>query len=108
MGKTEFPTIAELVDTILYTMGYGYSTCTYDQDTHTFHAVELIPVACRDSGGSIDSIDFRPEEHSISFLQAYKWYEGKKQLEEKLQEYVPSAMPCFPIAAKMEDTELPF
>lgn len=106
--KTEFPTIAELVDAILYTMGYGDSTCAYDQETHTFHAVELIPVVCRDSGGSIDSIDFRPEEHSISFLQAYRWYEGKKQMEEKALEYVPSPVPCFSKAAMADDIELPF
>lgn len=106
--KSEFPTIAELIIAIAYATDCDRSTCTYNQETHTFHYVELVLIPHYDDGGSLDSIDFRPEEHSISFLQAYRWYEGKKQMEEKAQEYIPSPVPCFSKAAMAEDIELPF
>lgn len=106
--KTEFPTIKELMTAIAYATDCDRSTCTYNQETHTFHYVELIPIPHYDDGGSIDCMDFDEIEHDVSYLQAYRWYEGREQLEEKAQEYVPSPVPCFSKVAMTDNVELPF
>lgn len=110
--KTEFPTIKELMNAILYTTDCDRSTCTYNQETCTFHYVELIPIPCYDDGGSIDSMDFYGIENSISFLQAYRWYENLKNKEKEEQKPIPSPIPspvpCFSKTAMAEDIELPF
>lgn len=105
-----FPTIKELEDAILYTMGYGMSTCEYHQSDNTFYAVEYVPCIVRDSGGGIDSVEFNPEEHYIPFVQAYRWWEEIQHLEEELRECrnVFPPQPVSQVSAMEDDIELPF
>lgn len=105
--KTEFPTIRQLENTILFWMADNYGKCEYNKETYTFTATEFIQTVCRDSGGSIDSIDFHPVHHNISFSEAYKmWVEAEKFQEEVNKQFdnIPEPMPI----VKEEAFELPF
>jgi hypothetical protein len=104
--KSEFPTIKQIEDAILFAMNDNYGKCEYHQDTHTFIAVEMIPYPVRDSGGSIDSIGFEPVEHSISFQEGYQyWVAMMDFIEEKV---TPIPVPVIPRYPVYEDNDLPF
>ena len=72
--KREFPSIKQMEDAILFAMNDACGKCEYNQDTHIFLATEMIPYPVRDSGGSIDSIDYKIVEHSIGFQEAYNYW----------------------------------
>lgn len=113
MKKTKFPTIKELEDAILFAMNDNYGRCNYQQDSYTFLAVEMVPYPVKDSGGSIDSIDFREEYHTISFREAYQYWEGFYAFVNNLPSVpVPVPVPITPIndyrSNIIEDDDLPF
>jgi len=102
----EFPTIKQMENAILFAMADNNGKCEYHQDTHTFIAVEMIPIPCRDSGGSIDSVDFELVEHSISFQEGYHyWVSMMDFIEEKCS---PIPAPVAPWYGVVEDDGLPF
>ncbi len=102
--KTNFPTIKEMADAVSFWT--NCSECTYNQNDHTFLVVELMPYPCRDSGGSIDSIDFERIEHIIGFQEAYNdWLSMKETLEGRVY-LIPD--PVAPSYVLEQDDDLPF
>lgn len=75
-GREYFPTIREMVDAIHFSAGYGLKECWYDEDTHTFECLEMVPFPVRDSGGGIDCIDFDEVPSSLSFQQGYECWKA--------------------------------
>ena len=106
MNAVNFPTIKQMENAILFAMNDNYGKCEYHQDTHTFTAVELVPFAVRDSGGSIDSVDFEEVSHNISFQEAYHyWLAMIEFIENKVQ---PIPAPVMPKYSYEEFEDLPF
>ena len=101
----EFPTIKQMQDAILFAMSDNNGKCEYREDTHTFIATEMVPYPVRDSGGSIDSVDFEPIEHTISFQEGYHyWVAMMDFIEEKV---TPIPAPVAPWYGPIDD-DLPF
>ena len=74
MNTNEFPTIKQMENAILFAMDDCNGKCEYHQDTYTFIAVEYVPYPVRDSGGSIDSIEFEEVKHEIPFQEGYHYW----------------------------------
>jgi len=110
MKTREFPTIKQMVNAILFAMNDNNGRCEYHQDTHTFLAVEYIPYPVRDSGGSIDSVEFKPVEHTITFQEGYKyWVEEMKTMEELEMQVFDIPTPIAPCPwCPDNDDDLPF
>ena len=105
--KSHFPTIREMENAILFVMGDNMGKCNYQQDSYTFLAVEMVPYPVRDDGGSIDSIDFDPIEHTFSFKEAYNMWESMEELFKQIQKGV-APKPVSPYPTTEIDDILPF
>lgn len=104
----EFPTIKQLENAILFWMADCYGKCEYNKETHTFLATEYIQTPCYDSGGGIDSIDFSPVHHNISFLEAYEIWSKYRRIQEEVNKQfdnIPEPICSF---VEEEAFELPF
>lgn len=106
--KREFPTIRQMEDAILFAMADCNGKCEYHEDTHTFVAVEMIPYPVRDSGGSIDSIGFKPAEYSISFQEGYNYWVAMMDLIEEKCSPIPAPIAPNYRWPELEDEDLPF
>lgn len=104
-----FPTIKQMENAVLFAMNDNNGKCEYHQDTHTFVAIEYVPYPIRDSGGSIDSVGFKPIEHEITFKEAYNYW---RALEDFINDNInPMPAPVTPIAPFYNnnlDNDLPF
>jgi len=101
-----FPTIKQMEEGILFAMGGNNDKCEYHQDTHTFLATEMIPYPVRDSGGSIDSVDFQEVKHEITFKEAYDYWVAYMDFVNGVATPLPA--PVSPYAAIADEEELPF
>ena len=104
--KTNFPTIREMENAILFAMGDG--KVHYQQETMSFLAIEMIPYPVRDDGGSIDSIDFEKVEHTISFQEGYQYWVAMNDFFNGMETPLPA--PICPRLAypEFEFDDLPF
>ena len=102
----EFPTIKQIEDAILFAMSDNNGKCEYHQDTHTFIATELVPIVCRDDGGSIDSIDYIETPHTISFQDGYHYWVAMMDFINNIPNPIPA--PVAPWYGVVEDDGLPF
>lgn len=108
MKRADFPTIKQMESAILFWMADNYGKCDYQTDSHTFLAIEFIQTACYDSGGGIDSVDFQPLEHTLSFKEAYNcWVSVHEFMEKVNQGFQTIPEPVAPYTST-DDIELPF
>lgn len=71
INSGNFPIIDKMKEAILF-FSPSDSEVNYDGKNNTFVVTYMTPFPVRDSGGSIDSMDFREENVLITFQQAYK------------------------------------
>lgn len=100
-----FPTIKEMENAICF-----FGDCAnveYHQDTNEFEATELVPYSVRDSGGSIDSVEFEEIKSHFSFLTAYKVWRDYDALMKELPTNRLTPVPVH-MDSEWEDDDLPF
>ena len=104
-SSNTFPTIKEMENAICF-----FGECThveYHQDTYEFETTELVPYPVRDSGGSIDCIEYEEVIRHFSFLNAYQIWRDYDELMKELP-----ANRLAPVLIHMdsewEDEDLPF
>ena len=92
MKVSYFPTIKEIACAVMY-MHNVSNEWSYNENTHIFKFIELVPYAVRDSGGSIDSIDYDECPIELAFTQAYNTWKDYDDLCHPERDY-PLPMPC--------------
>lgn len=104
-SSSTFPTIKEMENAICF-----FGDCAhveYHQDTHEFEATELVPYSVRDSGGSIDSVEFEEVIRHFSFLDAYQIWKDYDSFLRELPTNT-SAPVSIHMDSEWEDDDLPF
>lgn len=104
-SSNTFPTIKEMENAICF-----FGDCTkveYHQDTHEFEAIELLAHPVRDSGGSIDSVEFEEVVRHHSFLTAYQIWKDYDSFLRELPPNTPAPV-LTRLDSEWEDDDLPF
>lgn len=109
MKPIKFPTIHQMMYAIEVFCGGYCGSCRYDEQNHQFIVVELLPVPHRDSGGSIDCIDFIESESTISFKSAYEMWADFNGLIERKPVSTQDSMPTVYVDSIVDfPDDLPF